>query len=93
MGKNAPDVQEVPDYYSGNFNLGGASSSTTKSGNNISSTYKAAPGEQKSYDYIQGIMPDLMQNATHSGNFANESAAYADNQKRELYLQYMVKNN
>ena len=84
MGKNAPDVEDVPDYQTGTYNLGGASSTTTKNGNNITAQYTAAPGEQKSYDYIQNQLPSLYENATKSGGFGQEEKAYTDNQKSQL---------
>lgn len=89
MGKNAADVQDVPDYQSGTFKLGGASSTTTKNGNNITSEYHAAPGEQQSYDYIQSQMPTLAKNATNSGNFDQYVKSYTDNQKDQLNLDYL----
>ena len=78
MGSKAPQQQP---YTGGITRIGGRDVATnTKEGNNIVTAYNPTAQEQSAYNYVQGQLPSIYQNALSNQDFTDYANAVSNDQ-------------
>lgn len=81
MGSGGSSEPSVPAYTGGITRIAGRDVATnTKEGNNVVTSYNPTSQEQQAYEYVQGQLPSIYQNALSNQDFSNYANAYAQNQ-------------